>query len=109
MQQILTKGLQATAAFWPPLKQAYALVYQAAHILSNEQHDTAALVKERYLAFVTHMQEQKTTLGELSTAIDHFAKITGNFAPSLFHCYDVADLPRTNNDLEHCCGHRSCP
>ncbi len=22
----------------------------------------------------------------------------------MFHCYDVADLPRTNNELEHCFG-----
>ena len=29
---------------------------------------------------------------------------TANFAPGLFHCYDVLDLPRTNNDLEHCFG-----
>jgi hypothetical protein len=50
------------------------------------------------------MQEQKATLGTLSTAIDHFVEITEHFAPGLFHCYDVPDLPRTNNDLEHCFG-----
>jgi hypothetical protein len=27
-------------------------------------------------------------------------KVTQNYAPGLFHCYDQADLPRTNNDLE---------
>jgi hypothetical protein len=26
--------------------------------------------------------------------------VTASYAPSLFHCYDVPDLPRTNNDLE---------
>ncbi len=50
------------------------------------------------------MREQKVCLGELSTAIDHFVEITENFAPGLFHCYDVPDLPRTNNDLEHSFG-----
>ncbi len=50
------------------------------------------------------MQEHKAALGTRSTTIDHFAEITGNFAPGLFHCYDVPDLPRTNNDLEHCFG-----
>jgi hypothetical protein len=50
------------------------------------------------------MQEQKSSLGQLSTTIDHFAEITENFASGLFHCYDVPDLPRTNNDLEHCFG-----
>jgi len=50
------------------------------------------------------MQEQKASLGVLSTAIDHFVEKTTNFAPGLFHCYDVPDLPKTNNDLEHCFG-----
>jgi hypothetical protein len=36
--------------------------------------------------------------------IDHFLHITDNFAAGLFQCYDVADLLRTNNDLEHCFG-----
>ena len=26
--------------------------------------------------------------------------VTASYFPGLFHCYDVADLPRTNNDLE---------
>src|SRR5437764_727113 len=50
------------------------------------------------------MQKQKTRLGTLSAALDHFVEKTANFAPGLFHCYDVPDLPRTNNDLEHCFG-----
>src|SRR5947209_18765745 len=38
--------------------------------------------------------------GELSGARDHFRKVTRSYWSGLFHCYDVADLPRTNNDLE---------
>jgi hypothetical protein len=96
--------LQHTTALWPPLKEAYALVYQAAHILANHEQQTSAQVRERYLAWIKHMQEQKVTLGTLSTAIDHFVEITENFAPGLFQCYDLPDLPRTNNELEHCFG-----
>jgi hypothetical protein len=104
LQQILTKALQRTAALWPPLKDAYGLVYQAAHILANHQPQTGAQVRETYLAWVAQMQEQQASLGALSTAIEHFVEITENFAPGLFHCYDVPDLPRTNNELEHCFG-----
>lgn len=104
MRQILSKALQHTAALWPPIKSAYALVYQAAHILANHEQQTGAQVRETYLAWIKNMQEQKASLGALSTAIDHFVEITENFAPGLFHCYDVPDLPRTNNDLEHCFG-----
>src|SRR2546430_10085856 len=32
------------------------------------------------------------------------ASVTASYRPGLFHCYDVADLPRTNNDLEHVFG-----
>jgi hypothetical protein len=104
LQQILSQALQRTAARWPPLKDAYVLVHQAAHILANHEQQTGAQIRESYLAYVAHMQEQQARLGELSTAIDHFVEITENFAPGLFQCYDVPDLPRTNNDLEHCFG-----
>jgi hypothetical protein len=76
-------------------------VYQAAHILANHERQTGTQVRESYLAWITHMQEQKASLGELRTAIDHFVEKTTNFAPGLFHCDDVPDLPKTNKDLEH--------
>ncbi len=34
----------------------------------------------------------------------HFQKVTASYADGLFHCYDVLDLPRTNNALEQCFG-----
>src|SRR5258708_24045543 len=104
LQQLLAKGLQATASLWYPLQSAYTWIWQAAHILSNQEQPTGAQVRERYLAHLHQMQEQKTSLGTLSTAIDHFLHITNNFAAGLFHCYDVEGLPRTNNELEHCFG-----
>lgn len=104
LQQILLKALQHTSALWSPLKEAYALVHQARQILANEAHLSGVQVREGYLAWIGHMQEQQASLGELSGAIDHFVKITENFAAGLFHCYDVEGLPATNNDLEHCFG-----
>ncbi|HET8852209.1 MAG TPA: hypothetical protein VFN02_06760 [Ktedonobacteraceae bacterium] len=56
MQQILSRALQRTAGLWPPIKDAYALVYQAAHILANHEQ-TGAQVRETYLAWVKTMQE----------------------------------------------------
>jgi hypothetical protein len=37
-------------------------------------------------------------------AFDHFRKVRRSYWPGLFPCYDVDDLPRTNNDLEQCFG-----
>jgi hypothetical protein len=104
LQQLLTKGLQATAALWPPLQRAYGLVHQAAHILANQQQESGAQVRSRYLAHLAQMREQKAALGPLSEAIEHVCHISENFAAGLFQCYDVEGLPRTNNELEQCFG-----
>lgn len=34
----------------------------------------------------------------------HFLKVTKSYWPGLFHCYDLPDLPRTNNGLEQLFG-----
>lgn len=86
------------------MQRAYELVHQAAEILTNQQQVSGAQVRERYLAFLSQMQQQKAELGPLGEAIDHFCHITDNFAAGLFQCYDVEGLPRTNNDLERCFG-----
>ena len=36
--------------------------------------------------------------------LKQFLKVTRSYWPGLFRCYDAADLPRTNNDLEHLFG-----
>jgi hypothetical protein len=46
------------------------------------------------------MTAQRDTLGPLAPTVDQFRKVTASYWPGLFHCYDVLDLPRTNNDLE---------
>ncbi len=104
LQHLLTKGMKATASLWPPLQSAYKLVHQAKEILANSEQHTGLQVRERYLAYVRQMQEQKANVEPLGEAIEHFCHITDNFATGLFHCYDVEGLPRTNNDLEHCFG-----
>ena len=104
MQQLLTKGIKATATVWPPLQSAYQLVHQASEILANQEQYTGAQVRERYLVFLSQVQEQKAHLEPLAEAIEQFLHITDNFAAGLFQCYDVEGLPRTNNDLEHCFG-----
>jgi hypothetical protein len=46
------------------------------------------------------MTAQQDTLGALAPAVDQFRKVTASYWPGLFHCYDVPDLPPTNNALE---------
>src|SRR5262249_45643721 len=46
------------------------------------------------------MVRHRGRAGPLVGAVDHFVKVTHSYWSGLFHCYEVADLPRTNNDLE---------
>jgi hypothetical protein len=43
-------------------------------------------------------------LSDLSPRLDafrrHLDKVSTSYWPGLFHCYDIEELPRTNNDLE---------
>jgi hypothetical protein len=104
LHRLLMRALKKTEAFWPALSQAYALIHQAAHVLANHEDERGQAVRERYERVLDTMREQQASLGTLSEAIDTFLKVTESYWPGLFHCYDVADLPRTNNELEHCFG-----
>jgi hypothetical protein len=96
--------LKKTEAVWPEIEQAYALVHQAAHVLANHDDEKGQVVRERYEKVLSTMREQQASLGSLSAAMSTFLKVTESYWPGLFHWYDVADLPRTNNELEHCFG-----
>lgn len=50
------------------------------------------------------MARHREQFGELSGAADHFIEITQHYWANLFFCYDIPDLPRTNNDLEQAFG-----
>lgn len=93
-------GLEATEKLWPAIQQAYAWVHQAAHLLANaEQHDVTSL-KQAYEQLLETMSQQQEKLGVLAPAVAHFRKVTASYWEGLFQCYQVKDLPHTNNDLE---------
>jgi hypothetical protein len=96
--------LPQTAVLWPPIRQAFAWVHQAVHILNNHAQLPASALQTQYQHILEEMRERKAEVGGLALAIDQFLKITASFAPGLFHCDAIPDLPRTNNDLEHTFG-----
>ncbi|MFS0520088.1 hypothetical protein ACEYW6_36115 [Nostoc sp. UIC 10607] len=77
---------------------------QASNILNNKIGLDAAGVKQSYQELLTEISQQKQKAGTLNTAIDNFIKTTHNYWSGLFHCYEIEDFPRTNNDLEHAFG-----
>ena len=104
LQRLLVRALKKTEQVWPVLEKAYAFVHQAAHVLANHEEESGQAVREHYQAVLLTMREQQASLGPLSPAISTFLKVTRSYWPGLFQCYDVADLPRTDNELEQCFG-----
>src|SRR5438105_8495298 len=83
----------------------YGWVHEVGQVLDDTKEMT---VEERQLGFgvvLLHMQRHAAELTEVwPQAIAHFLKVTQSYGPHLFFCYQVADLPRTNNDLEQSFG-----
>ena len=89
---------------WPPIRRAYAWVHRAARILENAAGQPAGAVRRRLDGLLAAMARHRAKAGPLGEAVDHFLRVTRSYRPGLFHRYAVADLPRTNNDLEQLFG-----
>jgi hypothetical protein len=104
LRRLVGRGLDRTRALWPDLRRAYGWGHRAARILTNEAGLDAARVARRYGGLTAAMARHRAKAGALAGAVEHFLKVTRSYRPGLFACYRVPDLPRTNNDLEHCFG-----
>jgi hypothetical protein len=98
------KGLTATTDLWPDVQAGYTLVHRATHILANADQHTAQEVQRQYRALLDEMRQEMTVSKPLQQMITTFLKVTDSYWAGLFSCYEMADLPRTNNDLEHTFG-----
>jgi hypothetical protein len=88
------------AALWPDVRVAYKWVHRVVHLLNNEAQLDGATVKRCMQGLLGAMVQHRAAAGTLATALAHFLKVPRSYWPGLFHCYDVPDLPRTNNALE---------
>ena len=104
LDALLARGLVATAELWPGIAQCYAWVHKIAHLLANTDNLEVELVRCAVRRVLYEMGQERDALGALAGAISHFRRVSRSFWLGLFHCYQVADLPRTNNDLEQLFG-----
>jgi hypothetical protein len=104
LRALLSGGLSATASLWTPVEAAYDWVFRAAAILANVAGLSGTAVKASYRGLLGAMDRHAERAGNLSGALANFRKVTRSYWPGLFHCYDVKDLPRTDNDLEQLFG-----
>jgi hypothetical protein len=104
LRRLLRLGLAATSRLFEPIRPAFELVHRAASVLGNEAGAGGAVVRRRLDAVVRRMSALAERGGAMAAGLAHFAKVYRSYRPGLFHCYDVAGLPRTNNDLEQLFG-----
>ena len=102
---LIERGCTVTQSHWPDLQLAFDWIHRAAHIMTNHDNLPADAVRRQLSGLLGAMKRWQSKLDSLAPFVDHFLKITRSYWPGLFHCYDLADLPRTNNDLEQLFGH----
>ena len=83
-------------------------MHQAAHLLANHEEVDVFTLRRAYRELLGEMAQHRETEGLLGEAVTTFRKVTKSYWPGLFACYQVPDLPRTNNDLEQFFGSARC-
>jgi hypothetical protein len=105
LRRLLRRGLEETAALWPEVRAAYRWVRQVARVLKNQAQQPAAAVRRQLAGLLGAMRQAAAkTPGAVGEQLLRLVKVTKSYWPGLFVCYDVAAVPRTNNDLEHLFG-----
>ena len=101
LQNLIPKGLEHTASLWPTGRAADAWVKGVARLLGHTQDLDGNGGKRQCRAVRGAMaRNQNRSAPPLANMLAHFRKVTRSSWPGLFHCYDLSELPRTNNDLE---------
>lgn len=103
LKGMIDRGLSATAGMWPPIRRAFGWVHRAAHVLGLEKA-TGSAIRGQLSGLLGAMTAHRGRVGTLGDAVDHFLKVSRSYWPGLFGCYELPDLPRTNNDLEQAFG-----
>jgi len=105
LRALVRRGLEETAALWPPVRVAYGWVEEVARLLANAAQLPAQVLRRRFGRLLGRMRGAATRDEEaVREPLEHFLKVSASYRPGLFVCYERAGVPRTNNDLEHLFG-----
>jgi hypothetical protein len=106
LQDLLRRGLEETAALWPPVREAFRWVKRASRLLKNRTGSSAESLRGQWVQLLAQIRTAAATtvFPAVRAGLRHFLKVSKSYRPGLFRCYESADLPRTNNDLEHAFG-----
>jgi hypothetical protein len=106
LRRLLRGGLEKTAALWPPIQATYRWVRRVARLLENKGKGSGKEVRRGLLGLLSKIRQAASESKDatVSEQLRWFVKVTRSYWSGLCHCYDSADIPRTNNDLEHLFG-----
>jgi hypothetical protein len=106
LRRLLRRGLERTASSWPPVRATYRWVKRVARLLENKGKRPARQVRRGLSALLSQIREATAQAKDPVVAEQWrgFVKVTRSYWNGLLHCYTSADIPRTNNDLEHLFG-----
>jgi hypothetical protein len=106
LRRLLRRGLEQTAGLWSPVRATYRWVKRVARLLENKQGQSARQVRRGLSALLSKIRQAACQAKDCVVAeqLRWFVKVTRSHWGGLFHCYASADIPRTNNDLEHLFG-----
>ena len=102
----LHQGLQPALAPWTleyaELQQGAAWLRAIDHILAAPEAApvTGAQVAQQLRTYLDDLGGLPDLTPRLVAFRSHLGKVSTSYEPGLFHCYNIADLPRTNNGLE---------
>ena len=102
LQQGLLAALQIVQTNYTLLRQAADWLAQIADLLdpTGKSSRSAAQVQQTLFAYLEQIKIISKSKPGLQPFFRTIQKTTLSYAPGLFHCYDMPDLPRTNNDRE---------
>ena len=102
MYKSLQSALSPFAAAAQELQQGAAWLHDIAYILepAPTQPLKAEHVAAQLRSYLDTVRWQSDVTPLLETFGRHLDKVSRSYWPGLFHCYDVPNLPRTNNELE---------
>jgi hypothetical protein len=106
---LIHRGLEKTAALFPAVRAGFRWLRRVTRLLANERGLSGTQVRKRLRVLLGKMRAEAERAAqegrqELADDLRHFVKVSRSYEPGLFYCYDIAELPRTNNDLEHLFG-----
>ena len=102
LHQGLHTALQSVQSDYTDLRQAADWLDHISDILDPEYQPVRSgeEVRQELLAYLADIEQESQDISCLHNFYQKIHNTTLNYAPGLFHCYDVPSLPRTNNDRE---------